>query len=199
MANVRSVGYSLSNGDDDEAFQVVVGDLQRIYQAVFTGTPNAAYSLTDAAATAVGAPVAESTSADKKFFIAHGAPTGSSFTYMTPIVFGADRILDPYSMYNSGTGTATMPEAGYARIRVCLTCLTGSGPMTNNTLGVSLNAVDMGNSYTVTLGSGGLYTLLNIYETILAVSAGDTIFGWGGGPVVPSTVLGGTSFSATYI
>ncbi len=56
MSYVRSDGYTLKDPDDDEAFQVVIGDLQRLALNLARGTANSAYQLTPAAATAIGTP-----------------------------------------------------------------------------------------------------------------------------------------------
>lgn len=54
MSYVRSSGYRLKDPDDDAALQVVIGDLQRLSLGLYRGTPNAAYNLTDQAATNLG-------------------------------------------------------------------------------------------------------------------------------------------------
>lgn len=55
MSYVRSDGYRLKDPQDDEAYQVTVGDLQRLALNLARGSVNSAYGLTPTAAGNIGA------------------------------------------------------------------------------------------------------------------------------------------------
>jgi len=53
MSYIRTDGYSLKDPDDDAAFQVMVGDMQRLALAMYKGSPNSAYVMAPWAAAAI--------------------------------------------------------------------------------------------------------------------------------------------------
>ena len=206
MSYIRADGYKLKDPEDDAAYQVLMGDVQRLALNFARGSVNSAYQLTPAAAEAIsessGVPAV--TLPDSGLFcFAQGIPTGTYSGFPNPTLYGNGiqaAELDPYLMYNAATGVITFPSTGYVRVRASTSHVSTNGPGGLVALGIALNGVSQGFAFVYSNGSGGAYSACLASEMFLSVNAGDTVFSFmsDGGTVSP-TYGGGSSLSAVYL
>ncbi len=125
MTYIRSAGYTLKDPDDNAAYQVMVGDLERFALNLARGSKNSAYQLTPAAAAVIGSstgvPAASaSTSVDPANVLLTGASSfviGAAATVTwTSTSFNSGNNFS----VNAGAGSITPSETGYYLISFSL-------------------------------------------------------------------------------